>query len=394
MKRIALIDALRGFALFLILIFHAYGNFGVFYESENNFPGIDMLDNLVIRFMYLFVVDKAFAIFSIMFGFSFFIQMDRSALKNEQFSMLFARRLLILLVIGYLNALIYRGDILTKYAVIGFILLGLSRFNSKVLIGLATLLLLNIPGIVSVFQNLNPASVQTVMENGESAWGEVSRVYTEGSLFDVIAINLWVVFSEIWLHNLKSGRIMFIIGYFIIGLLIGRSRLFEKVNEKTPQLRAVLFVSAGAYILIRLIRFSLEKSLDYPDQAMVMISDLLNGYMSIFTAFFMFAGFILLYQHTGLRNLFSYLAPYGRMGLTTYVMQGIIGVVLFYGFGFGLFRWGTPFFSVLVGIAIFFLQLVFSHFWFKKYAYGPLEWVWRSLTFPGKKIPLKKTIEK
>ena len=137
MKRIELIDALRGFSLFLIVLIHSYGNFGVNAPAEFTLVNSEKINLLTDKFIFYFIVNKAFAIFSIMFGLSFFIQLKRSFDKDINFSLFFLKRLLILFVIGYVHALFYRGDILTKYAVIGLPLIFINRLNSRTLLIIA-----------------------------------------------------------------------------------------------------------------------------------------------------------------------------------------------------------------------------------------------------------------
>ena len=397
MKRIELIDALRGFALLLILLFHSYDGFGTGVNAGGDKFKIAGLDPFVTQFMYLIVIGKAFAIFSIMFGFSFFIQMDRSSIKGENFSLVFARRLLILLIIGYLHALVYRGDILTKYAVIGFLLLLLSRFNSRILGVLAVLLLLQIPQIFSIIQSTNmPAGDLTTSgtlasPDNTGVWEGILAAYTGGSFIDVIRVNALSAFYEIWKLNILSGRILLIAGYFILGLLLGRTRFFENIDKYRKYLKYFILGGAIIYGALRLLRSRLGSSPEFSPYTRELISVLLNDYMDIFFTVILLSAFILIYHNSIARRVLDLLVPYGRMGLTSYVSQGLIGVFVFYGFGLAFFRYSAPLFSVIIGLGILAVQLIFSHFWLKYYTYGPIEWVWRSLTYPKKNIPLKRS---
>ncbi len=396
MKRIELIDALRGFALFLILIYHAYDGFGTGPGAGDGTFSSARLDPAVTSFIYLLVINKAFAIFSIMFGFSFFIQMDRSSLKGENFSLIFARRLLILFVIGYLHALIYRGDILTKYAVTGFVLLLLSRLNSRMLAALAILLLIQVPQIWAIFQSTSlPADAVTAagsmsMTGDNGPWPEILAAYRSGSFADVIRVNAWSAFSEVWRLNIQSGRILLIVAYFILGLLLGRSRFFENIEANRKYIKYVLAGGAVLYGALRFIRSLTSASAGYSPYTRELIASLLNEYMDVSLAVMILAAFVMIYHNPMARKVMNLLVPYGRAGLTSYVAQGVIGVIVFYGFGLALHRYSSPLFSVAAGFLILAVQLVFSHYWMKRYAYGPVEWAWRSLTYPGRKIPLKR----
>lgn len=391
MKRIELIDALRGFALLLILLFHSYGGFGTGVYGDEGILKIGKFDPFVTQFMFLFVIGKAFALFSIMFGFSFFIQMDRSSSKGEDFSLVFARRLFILLVIGYLHSLIYRGDILTKYAVIGFVLLLFSKFSNRVLIILAVLFLMQIPLIYSIIQSINMPASEISTLNDQAVWDNILAAYTSGSFIDVVRVNMWTAFIEIWKLNILSGRILLITGYFILGLLLGRSRFFENIEANRKYLRYSLLTGIMVYAALRILRSVHTGLTGLPPHTGEMISGLLNDYMDIFFTVALLSAFILIYQNSFVRRGLNLLVPYGRMGLTSYVSQGLIGIFVFYGFGLAFHKYSAPLFSVITGLAILAIQLLFSHFWLKHYAYGPIEWVWRSLTYPGRNIPLKRS---
>jgi uncharacterized protein len=102
------------------------------------------------------------------------------------------------------------------------------------------------------------------------------------------------------------------------------------------------------------------------------------------------SGFVLLYLSTKAEKVLKLLAPFGRTSLTCYVSQSIIGVVLFYNFGFGLFRYWGQFYSILYGIIFFVLQCAVAHAWLKRFHYGPLEWFWRSVTMLSFSSPFRK----
>jgi uncharacterized protein len=100
--------------------------------------------------------------------------------------------------------------------------------------------------------------------------------------------------------------------------------------------------------------------------------------------------FVLLYQWAKAKAVLRMLAPYGRMSLTGYVTQGLVGVPLFYGYGLALHRYMGPFYSVLLGAALFAVQCTCAHLWLKRFLYGPLEWLWRSCTFLTFATPMRK----
>ena len=103
------------------------------------------------------------------------------------------------------------------------------------------------------------------------------------------------------------------------------------------------------------------------------------------------AGFVLLYHATRVRSVLRFLVPFGRMSLTCYVSQALFWVPIYYNFGFGLYRYMGPFYSVMAGAGFFVAQLMFAHAWMKRFHYGPLEWLWRSATLGTTKVPFRRT---
>jgi uncharacterized protein len=120
------------------------------------------------------------------------------------------------------------------------------------------------------------------------------------------------------------------------------------------------------------------------------VHELFSKYMSVAQTAIWFGGFLYVYQFDGARKYLSIFVPYGRMSLTNYVTQGLVMVPLFYGFGFGAYRFWGPTFSVLVAILFFAVQLAFSFFWFERFRFGPFEWLWRVGTLRTWNVPLRK----
>lgn len=390
MKRLQHIDALRGFALLLILLLHAHSKFALPVEPSQEFLQLDSLDNLASRFVYFLIRNKAFAIFSLMFGFSFFLQTDRSSKTDSGFRAFFAWRLFILLIIGYINAVVFRSDILTKYAFMGFVILLLYRFNTRIIAGLAFLMLLQIPDLVRIFGSLGDMSYQVPDYSNTELWKEIYSTSAEGSFLQLVKLNARAAFFEIWKLNFTSGRILQILGYFLIGLLLGRSRLLEDIKNNLRSFLILITGSSVFYLGIRFARMKINNSDWIPEQSASLIDALFTSYMNFFMVIVIISMFVLLYQTSVVRPLLDILAPYGRMSLTSYIAQGFIGVILFYGFGFGLHKYLGTFLSLSLGFVILFVLLIFSHIWLRYFRYGPVEWLWRAMAFRTRDIPMRK----
>jgi uncharacterized protein len=388
MNRLHHIDALRGIALLGILLLHAYGQFGMHSHPDHEFLNFGKLNHLSGKFIDMFITNKAFALFSIMFGFSFYLQMEKGSTKHSNFNAIFAWRLSLLFIFGYLLAIIFNAEILTKYAIIGFVLLALYKVSNRFLVILAILLLLHIPLIVQIIRSINDPDIQ-FYEPGKELWEKLVVISKQGSLLDWAKINMGESFTTMWYLNFTSGRIVQIMGYFLIGLLIGRSGFFTDLSKQKKTAYILIPIAVLFYLLFRFFRSELMGIGALTSTSVELISKLFTGYMNIFMVVILVSLFIIAYQINFFQKLLDLLIPYGKMGLTNYTFQSVIGVFLFYGFGFEIYKYAGPFLSIVVGLMIFTFLLFFSFIWLKFFRYGPLEWVWRSMTYQSLNIPMR-----
>lgn len=388
MKRIEILDSLRGFALLLILLYHSFYNFGAVYTGESTFLALPGLDNIASEFVFHFVADRAFAVFSVIFGISFFIQLNKKS-DGDKFLISFVRRLIVLLFIGYMHSILFRGDILMKYAVIGFLLLPLNKLNNKLLTIIAIIFLVQIPDIYLLMQSGYGQITQSI-DGNDTVWNEIITVSRDGSFHELLALNMWTGMKEVWKANIENGRLSFITGFFVIGLLIGRKFISGNFKMNRVFMIRTFIISSALYIALGLLGNNLSLFSPNSAESYEILSGLIKKYMSICMTFSLITFFVIINELHIIKRKMDYLIPYGRMGLTTYLTHSLIGVPVFYGFGLAMYNYAAPFFSILVGVAIFAVQMVFSHLWFRHYAYGPAEWVWRSITYPDRKIPFKQ----
>lgn len=407
LKRITVIDALRGFALFGIILMHMveqyFGNEVPFDKLSNGIH--PLLDHIVYDFVSVFVQAKFFTIFSFLFGLSFFIQMDRAHQKGLNFKGRFCWRLLILMVIGYVHGLFYMGDILIVYAILGFVLILFYNLKDKVIIIAIVILISGVPrlAITGYQQAFLPAPTKAQVEvQKEERKKTLDRYYNTlktGSVMDVIKMNSFENFmGKLNFQFSTYGRGYQTLALFLMGLLLGRKRFFENIVEykvKTKRVLIGLSIVAGSIIHLYVVAI-LIASLTRYGQTINQASPWLKAVGFIFYDTFNLAvtgiyitAFVLLYQKAKAHRVISKLAPIGRMGLTTYVGQSLIGVLIFYGFGFGLIDTFGASVCALLAIGVFFFQILISKWWLSYFNYGPLEWFWRSATYL-KMQPFKK----
>ena len=139
-ERLGVVDAVRGFALMAIVLLHNLEHYNIYHLPEGQPSWLDALDKGVWDTVFFLFAGKAFATFSLLFGFSFFIQMDNQARKGNDFRLRFAWRLFLLALFAQLHALFYNGDILLLYAFCGFFLIPVARLSNKLVLAIATVL--------------------------------------------------------------------------------------------------------------------------------------------------------------------------------------------------------------------------------------------------------------
>ena len=382
-QRLDVVDGLRGFALMGIVMVHFAEQYlgGPTPADHQNYTQHIPADNVVETFINIVLRGKFFMLFSFLFGLSFTLQMDNAAKRGVNFSGRFLWRLIVLFAIGTVHHLFYRGDILTIYAVLGLPLVLFYKVPNTWVMVVATLLML---GIARFFLPIPDFKAQA------ESWEQPEQVYWKalksGTLKEVFYQNATrgaAFKTEVQINFF--GRAYQTFALFLLGLMAGRTRFFENLDEKTPQFRRALWWCVGiqvGLIGIMALLFGVfhldkvnEKAATFIGIGTYDVSNLLQTGMYIF-------GFLLLFERKAWwRRQILKLAPYGRMALTNYVMQTLIGTTLFFGFGFGLLGDMGATATVAIAIIVFIAQRYFSKWWLSRFKFGPLEWLWRSVTF-------------
>lgn len=233
--RIAIIDAFRGFALAGIVLVHFVEQFigGPIPEEETSQMLQGVPDYIVLVILQLFLSGKFFALFSILFGLSFYIQMSRAAAKGKKYKLRFLWRLAILMMIGLVHSLFYRGDILTIYAFIGLFLPFFHDVSNKWILGIAGLLFLGL-GRFTVFALHGSDGFFGLMDfdpNSEFS-KEYFKILSEGTIWDVFRDNITnglLMKIEFQFGIFNRGYLT--LGLFLVGMWLGRIQLFERVRE-------------------------------------------------------------------------------------------------------------------------------------------------------------------
>jgi uncharacterized protein len=354
--------------------------------SHKNFNVHFMGDEIGSGIVGLLVSGKFFMIFSFLFGLSFYLQIKDTTGKPKDL-LRFTWRLIILLVIGFLHHLHYRGDILTIYAMLGILLIIANQLSDKTLLIVGLLLALNVPSLLMRSGQLifAPTDDPFAIFTGNEQTNEIYfNTVKTGTYWEV----LWANFHE---HGGKmvfqvfSGRIYITAGLFMLGLYVGRKKVFDQFTENKllfkKALKFSLWSMLGCVITgVTYFGISALAGITLSTQHQFAVGGFIYDLFCAAQALLYVSGLALLfYNSKWQKRLMVFYYP-GRMGLTTYLLQTAFGVLIFFGFGLGLLGDIGALATIGLSLAFFAVQVIFSHLWFKKFQFGLFEWLWRSAT--------------
>ena len=380
-QRLEHIDALRGFALALVLLVHLrdFSLYGFLSQEAQALLPSARWDDVIGPVLIVLFKWKAITIFTLLFGVSFALQLDRID-SASRFSGFFVRRLFVLLLIGIVHGIFYYGDILRYYAVMGLFLLPTTRLRPRMLVLIGIIIAL-FPW--TLFESLTPFHNRSAV-----AWEELLpstlTAFAGSSISEMLRANVhydWSILSSDWSFPLAM------LGRLTIGAAIGRSAMLARPREHARSwlwlLMVTMPVGIGLTALVCVMDGRKVPQILHPS---------IRGAASLSLGLAYIAIFLLLFQLPTWQRWTSSLIAIGRMALTNYLLQTLIAIILFYGVGFGIGpRFGLigtlPFFA-----AIFGLQILFSQWWLNRFYFGPVEWIWRCLSY-GFVIPVRKNCQ-
>ncbi|UVS30803.1 DUF418 domain-containing protein [Bacteroides fragilis] len=382
-KRINSIDALRGFALIGIMLLHCMERFDLTLAPVVESPFWQAIDTAVYDSLYFLFSGKSYAMFSLLFGLSFFMQMESQAAKGVDFRGRFLWRLALLFLFGYINGLVYMGEFFMVYAVLGVFLIPLYKVSTRWLLVLCILLFLQIPAVISFVSLLSdnvanePTAAAAYMDR---LFERAADVFINGSLMDVLSFNTFDGQSAKCLWVFNNFRYLQLLGLFIAGMLIGRQGIHKSEEKMVKYSRLFLPYCLAFWAVFYAVAFLLPVW-GVDGFALRVGQTLFKTYGNLGQMMVYFCGFTLLYYRYKGQKVLDRIAPVGRMSVTNYMAQSIVGVSLFYGFGGNFAVEFNYLQSFLLGAAFCVIQIAYSNWWIKRFYYGPMEWLWRSLTW-------------
>ena len=380
--RIEVVDALRGFAVLAILLVHSVEHFIYpVYPSASLSPAwLSTLNQGAFDFIFTLFAGKAYAIFALLFGFTFYIQQTNQARKGKDFGYRFLWRLFLLIGFASLNSLFFpAGDVLLLFAVVGGCLFIVRNLNNKIVFGIAVLFLLQplewFHYIASLFNQK-----YTLPDLGVGQlYAYVGEVTKSGNVWEFFKVNITTGQKASLLWAVGAGRIFQTIGLFLLGYLIGRKELFISNQRNTRFWIGALIVAALLFAPLFQFRNTVALSQNSIIKGSIYI--ILDMWQKFAFTTVLISAFVLLYYHSPLHKWLDKLSLYGRMSLTNYISQSFLGMLVFFPIGLHLAPYCGYFTSLLLGIALFALQYSFCKWWLNRYRQGPLERLWHKLTW-------------
>ena len=382
--RIEVVDALRGFAVMAIILVHNLEHF-IFPVYPTDSPDwLHVLDQGVFHGVFSLFAGKAYAIFALLFGFTFYVQSDNQRLRGKEFGDRFLWRLVLLVVFATLNAAFFpAGDVLLLFAVVGLVLFITRRWSDKAIFVTAILLLLQpIEWYHYIASLINPSYRLPDLRVGEM-YAEVAEYTRAGNFWAFIAGNVTLGQKASLLWAVNAGRFVQTAGLFLVGCYIGRKHLFVSSDKNLRFWVKLLIVSAIAFAPL----YTLKELVMGSNDAIIQktVGTAFDMWQKLAFTLVLVSSFILLYQSKRFRKVTDNLRFYGKMSLTNYITQSIIGAFLYFPFGLYLAPYCGYTVSLLIGFFVFLLQVGFCKWWLAGHKQGPLEYIWHKWTWIGDK---------
>ena len=377
-ERTAIIDILRGWALLGVVLMNYVDAYYLGLDFKTFKP--DITTNILMGFGQIVFAAKSWTMLSFLFGYGFAVLMQNVSGKGLNPYAFFSRRMFWLLVLAVINSAFFFGDILKDYAVMGMVLLLFYRCSAKTAFLVSLGLLLVLPAVAAFVHNLN-------MPGGMELLTSHLHLFASHNPLKVLWFGLIGTYKY---EFLNMGYLITVhvvmLACFMLGLAAQKADFFNRLVENKKYVKRIfwfslLFIAAllGSFAVTE--NFKLTWMKYYSPFYWIIVSSMI----------FITASLCWLYAAGKLKRFFRALQTIGKMTLTNYITQNILAVLLFSGFGFGFSLTNRIHYGyyMLFALCIYIGQVYFSKWWLSKYHYGPIEWVWRQLSY-GKRLPIRK----
>jgi uncharacterized protein len=383
-SRLQVVDALRGFAIVSIMLLHNIEHFDFYYTPANLPAWMVAVDKGIWDTLFFLFGGKSYAIFALLFGLTFFIQSHNQEKLSKDFRLRFAWRLILLLVFGIINSAFYEGDILTTYALIGFFIIPFAKLSSRTVFWVAILLMLQPYEWIKFFISLQQPDVNMSDPLSWSYFGRMGEYLTGNSIIKAWIGNLTNGRTAVFIWTWETGRVFQTLSLFLFGMLAGRKGLFKPSAENKQFWIRTLCIAAISFIPLFIIKNNLEnwiigEAIRHP------LITIETSWSNMAFMLVLVSGFVLLFETGVMYRILNIFSPLGRMSLSNYMIQSILGSFIYFGFGLGLYKYTGATYCLMIGITLATIQGYFSAWWFKHHTMGPLENIWHKATWAGSK---------
>ena len=355
--RIELVDALRGFAVMAILLVHNVEHF-IFPVYPTDSPEwLNILDKGTFDVVFALFGGKAYAIFALLFGFTFYIQCENQRRKGKDFGYRFLWRLVLLVGFATLNAAFFPGgDVLLLFAIMGLVLFVVRKWSDKAVLAAAIFFILQPMEWYHYVMSLLDSSYQLPNYGVGPMYDAVAEATKSGNFWDFIICNVTLGQKASLMWAVGAGRILQTAGLFLIGFYIGRKQLFVVDRLKLGFWIKALIISAVCFAPLHSLKNLVMEGTPMVQQTVGTVFDM---WQKLAFTFVLVSSFVLLYQNKNFQKRVANLRFYGRMSLTNYVSQSIIGSIIYFPFALYLAPYCGYTVSLLIGFVVFFAQVMF-----------------------------------
>ncbi|WP_170319713.1 DUF418 domain-containing protein [Polyangium spumosum] len=392
-ERVVSLDVLRGFALYGVLLANSVPWYSAraFMPRDVLLAQTDTADKIFLFLVGLFVNGKAMALLTFLFGLGFSLQLQRAEATGRSVVPMHVRRLASLALIGVCHVLLlWWGDILWGYAIAGLGLLFFRRVRGWRLVAWGLFLALvpmcvtAIPVVSAALRPLTPAPPDHAAFR--------AAVYAAITGDDRLALAVMHAKHALYfVGNLAPWYFPWLLGRYLFGAWAGTTRIVHEAEARLPFFRKLLAWGLAVGLVGSAIhpvrQILMRQGVKLPEWLyVVLLAPAEVGTMSLTAGYA--AAVVLLMRRPAWRRAFLILAPVGRMALSTYLGQSLVCTFLFYGWGLGLAGRVHAWWLWPITLCVFGLQILFAHAWLSRFRFGPMEWLWRSMTY-GRLQPLR-----
>lgn len=379
--RIEVVDALRGFAVMAIILVHNLEHF-IFPVYPTDSPEwLNALDQGVFNSTFSLFAGKAYAIFALLFGFTFYIQTNNQKKQGKDFGYRFLWRMVLLLGFATLNAAFFpAGDVLLLFAIVSLVLFFTRNWSDKAILITSILFLLQpVEWYHYIASLVNPAHQLPDLKVGEM-YAEVAAYTQDGNWGEFLWGNITLGQKASLFWAINAGRFFQTAGLFLLGFYIGRKQLFASSEQHLRVWIKTLIIAAVSFAPLYTLKELIMENDAIVQQTAGTAFDM---WQKLAFTLVLVASFVLLYQNKRFSQKVSSLRFYGKMSLTNYITQSVIGALIYFPMGLYLAPYCGYTVSLLIGLCTFFLQVQFCKRWLGRHKQGPLEYIWHQWTWMG-----------